>query len=163
MRVLERAIAAGTPVLGVCLGSQLIAKTLGARVYRNSAPEIGWFDIHFTQAADSDLLFTGLNRAETVFHWHSYTFDLPAGAELLARSDRTDRQAFRFGRSVYGLQFHLEVTAEMIINWCEEDRNCGDVRELSALPDPWRNRNRMNQVAQQVFGRWCDLLSPKLR
>lgn len=163
MRVLECAIAAGTPVLGVCLGSQLIAKTLGARVYRNTAPEIGWFDIHFTQAAEGDPLFTGLNGTETVFHWHSDTFDLPAGAELLARSDRTERQAFRYGRLAYGLQFHLEVTPEMIVNWCEEDRNCGDVRELNALPDAWTNRNRMNQVAQQVFGGWCDLLAPNPR
>lgn len=160
-RVLERAIAAGTPVLGVCLGAQLIARTLGAPVYRNTEPEIGWFDIHFTQAAHSDPMFTGLNGVETVFHWHSDTFDLPAGAELLAHSERTERQAFRYGRSVYGLQFHLEVTAAMIVNWCQEDRNCGDVRELSALPDPWTNSNRVNQLAKQVFGRWCDLISPR--
>jgi GMP synthase (glutamine-hydrolysing) len=159
MRIIEGAIAAQKPVLGVCLGSQLIAKTLGAPVYRNTAPEIGWFDIQFTPAGASDPLFAGLNEAETVFHWHSDTFQLPAGAELLARSERTERQAFRYGRAVYGLQFHLEVTAEMIVNWREEDLNCGDVRELSALPDPWANRHRVDQVAKQVFGRWCDLLS----
>jgi GMP synthase (glutamine-hydrolysing) len=163
LRLIERAIATGTPVLGVCLGAQLIAKTLGAPVYRNAQPEIGWFDVEFTQAANSDPVFTGLNGGETLFHWHSDTFGLPSGAELLARSKLTERQAFRYGHSVYGLQFHLEVTAQMIVNWCEEDENCGDVRELSALPDPWTNRNRVDRVAQQVFGRWCDLLSPRLR
>jgi GMP synthase (glutamine-hydrolysing) len=163
LRLIERAIATGTPVLGVCLGVQLIAKTLGAPVYRNTAPEIGWFDVEFTQAAESDPLFAGLNDRETLFHWHSDTFDLPSGAELLARSELTERQAFKYDRAVYGLQFHLEVTPRMIVNWCEEDENCGDVRELSALPDPWANRSRIDRVAQQVFGRWCDLLSPRPR
>lgn len=160
MRVLERAMTAGMPVLGICLGSQLIAKTLGAPVYRNTAPEIGWFDIHFTGAAGKDPICSGLNSVETVFHWHSDTFDLPAGAELLASSERTQRQAFRCGDSIYGLQFHLEVTAQMIADWCRGDQNCGDVRELEALPDPCMNRTRVDQIAQQVFGRWCDLLSP---
>jgi hypothetical protein len=57
------------------------------------------------------------------------------------------------------LQYHLEITAPMIVSWCREDQNCGDVRELTALPDPWRNRHRLNQVARQVFGQWCDLLT----
>lgn len=163
LRLIEHAIAAGKPVLGVCLGAQLIAKTLGAPVYRNTQPEIGWFDVEFTQAAKSDPVFTGLNDRETLFHWHSDTFDLPSGAESLARSELTERQAFRYGHSVYGLQFHLEVTAQMIVHWCEVDANCGDVRELSVAPDPWTNRNRVDQLAQQVFGRWCDLLSPRPR
>jgi GMP synthase (glutamine-hydrolysing) len=125
MRVMERAIAAGIPVLGVCLGAQLIAKTLGAPVYRNATQEIGWFPIHLTEAAEADPVFAGLHPVETVFHWHSDTFDLPAGAELLARS--------------------------------------GDARELSALPDPRVNRNRLDQVSRLVFGQWCDLLQPGAR
>jgi GMP synthase (glutamine-hydrolysing) len=163
MRVMERAIAAGIPVLGVCLGAQLIAKTLGAPVYRNATQEIGWFPIHLTEAAEADPVFAGLHPVETVFHWHSDTFDLPAGAELLARSERTERQAFRYGRMVYGLQFHLEVTARMIEDWCQQDENCGDARELSALPDPRVNRNRLDQVSRLVFGQWCDLLQPGAR
>jgi GMP synthase (glutamine-hydrolysing) len=158
MRLIERAMTAETPVLGVCLGSQLIAKTLGAPVYRNAAPEIGWYDIKLTDAAERDAMFGELNPVETVFHWHSDTFDLPAGADLLARSERTERQAFRYGRVIYGVQFHLEVTPQMIVNWCEQDQNCGDVRELSALPDPWVNRQRLDCVSQLVFGRWCDLI-----
>jgi GMP synthase (glutamine-hydrolysing) len=158
MRLIERALAAETPVLGVCLGAQLIAKTLGAPVYRNTAPEIGWYDITLTEAAGSDALFAGLDPVEKVFHWHSDTFDLPAGAALLARSERTERQAFRYGRVVHAVQFHLEVTPQMIVDWCVQDHNCGDVRELSALPDPLVNRQRLDSVSQLVFGRWCDLL-----
>jgi GMP synthase (glutamine-hydrolysing) len=159
MAVIDRAVALGTPVLGVCLGAQLIARTLGARVYRNAQREIGWFDIHLAAGAASDPVFSGLRESETVFHWHSDTFDLPVGAELLARSDRTERQAFRYGRALYGLQFHLEVTPQMIVNWCMEDENCGDMRELNAPPDPQFNRMRLNEIARLVFGQWCDLLS----
>jgi GMP synthase (glutamine-hydrolysing) len=158
MGVIERALTAGTPVLGVCLGAQLIAKTLGARVYRNAEREIGWFDIHLAKGAASDPVFTGLRHSETVFHWHSDTFDLPAGAELLARSDRTERQAYRYGRTCYGMQFHLEVTPQMIVDWCVQDENCGDMRELGAPPDPQFNRMRLNDIARLVFGQWCDLL-----
>jgi GMP synthase (glutamine-hydrolysing) len=157
MRAMERAIRAGTPVLGVCLGSQLLASTLGARVYRNTAPEIGWFGIELSQAAHSDPVFTGLSSTETVFHWHNDTFDLPMGAVLLARSERTERQAFRYGRAVYGLQFHLEVTPRMIVDWYEEGEACG---ETCGAANPWTNRRRLNQAARQVFGQWCDLFSP---
>jgi GMP synthase (glutamine-hydrolysing) len=159
MGAIERAVAAGKPVLGVCLGAQLIAKTLRARVYRNAEREIGWFDIHLANGAACDPLFAGLRQSETVFHWHGETFDLPAGAELLARSDRTERQAFRYGSKCYGLQFHLEVTPGMIVDWCVQDENCGDVRELSASPDPQYNRKRLSEVARLVFGQWCELMS----
>jgi len=158
MGVIEHALTAGTPVLGVCLGAQLMASALGARVYRNAEREIGWFDIHLAPGAASDPVFAGLRQSETVFHWHSDTFDLPAGAELLARSDRTERQAFRYGRVWYGIQFHLEVNPPMIVDWCLQDQNCGDMCELSAPPDPQFNRTRLNEIAKLVFGRWCDLL-----
>ena len=140
----------------------MIARTLGARVYRNAIKEIGWFDIQLTQAGAADPVFNGLNPKETVFHWHSDTFDLPAGTVLLARSDRTERQAFKYGKAVYALQFHLEVTDQMIVNWCRQDENCGDARELRAQPDPRANRNRLNHIAQLVFEQWCDLL-PRTR
>ena len=107
-----------------------------AGVSQYSAPEIGWFDIHLTDGAAIDPVFTGLDPVETVFHWHSDTFDLPAGAELLARSDLRSGKPSDTG-AVYGLQFHLEVTPRMIVDWCVQDENCGDVRELSAPPDPW--------------------------
>ena len=158
MCAIERSIEKGTPVLGVCLGAQLIARTLGAPVYRNTAPEIGWFDIHLAQAAFSDPVFTGLDPVETVFHWHDDTFDLPAGAELLARSERTARQAFRYESTTYGLQFHLEVTPRMIVDWYQEIQQCGQAPGIIAPPHPWRNRTRVKQTARLVFGQWCDLL-----
>jgi GMP synthase-like glutamine amidotransferase len=149
------AISRGVPVLGVCLGAQLIAKALGAKVQPNRASEIGWFELQFTAAASGDPLFDGLHAAK-VFHWHSETFDLPPGAELLASSELCTNQAFRIGDRVYGMQFHLEVTPAMIADWCLQDENCGDVRELTSIPDPYYDSARLAELAMRVFGSWCD-------
>ncbi len=146
------------PVLGICLGAQLIAKALGARVYRNATKEIGWFDIHLTEAGQSDPLFAGLDPTEMVFHWHGETFDLPEGATWLAYSERCRHQAFRANENILALQFHFEVTPEIIADWCEQDANCGDVRELEAPIDPRRNAPRLAQISNIVFARWCALL-----
>jgi GMP synthase-like glutamine amidotransferase len=155
---IRQAVELGKPVLGVCLGSQLIAKALGARVYRNPVKEIGWFDIHLTAAGLQDGLLGELSPCETVFHWHGETFDLPRGSEWLAYSDACRHQAFRIERNVYGLQFHLEVTPEMISDWCEQDANCGDVRELDAPIDPHCNADQLARLSSVVFGHWCELL-----
>jgi GMP synthase-like glutamine amidotransferase len=151
MGVIEHAVAAGKPVLGECLGAQLIATALGARVYRNAEREIGWFDIHLAKGAASDPVFTGLRQSETVFHWRSDPFDLPTGAALLARPDPTERQAFDMGARFYGMQFRLEVTPQMIVDWCVQDDNCGDMRELSATRSTVRP-DAMTGVARLVFG-----------
>jgi GMP synthase (glutamine-hydrolysing) len=151
LQLISQAVARRQPILGVCLGAQLIAKALGAKVYRNAVKEIGWFDVHFTEAAARDPLFAGLGPAETVFHWHGETFDLPPAAEWLAWSKACRNQAFRAGAAVYGLQFHLEVTPKMIEDWCAQDANCADV-------DPRRNAARLAALSSVVFGRWCDLL-----
>jgi GMP synthase-like glutamine amidotransferase len=158
-QVMRQAVERSQPVLGICLGSQLLAKALGARVYRNPTKEIGWFDIHLTEAARQDDLFAGLNGTETVFHWHGETFDLPSGATWLAYSEACLHQAFRLNGNTYGLQFHLEVTPEMIMDWCQQEANCGDVHELAAPVDPYRNRERLAQLSRLVFGRWCGLLT----
>ncbi|HZT30808.1 MAG TPA: type 1 glutamine amidotransferase [Bryobacteraceae bacterium] len=157
---LAQAIASGKPVLGVCLGAQFIAKALGAKVYRNAVKEIGWAPVYWTEAARRDRLFGGLERPETVLHWHGETFDLPPGAELLARSDNCRNQAFRVGDRVYGLQFHLEATPEMVADWSEQEVNCADVRELATPIDPQCHAARLAELSAIVFGRWCDLLRP---
>ena len=146
-------------MLGVCLGAQLIAKALGASVYRNPVKEIGWFEIEVTGEGAADPLFAGVGPRETVFQWHGETFDLPPGARWLASSTACCHQAFRIGSSAYALQFHLEVTPEMIADWCSQDMNCGDMREVRAPIDNARNAARLTALAQQVFGRWCDLLA----
>jgi GMP synthase (glutamine-hydrolysing) len=157
MELIRHAMVRRQPVLGICLGAQLIARALGATVRRNSVREIGWFDLRFTAAGEADRLFHGLS-AETVFHWHGETFDLPPGAELLASSDLCRNQVFRIGETVYALQFHLEVTPEIIADWCIQDENCGDVRELSSPVDPFFNAPRLAELSLQVFGNWSEML-----
>ncbi|MSR21985.1 MAG: amidotransferase [Gemmatimonadetes bacterium] len=123
-RFIRDCMEAGTPVLGVCLGAQLIASAMGAPVYPNSEREIGWFPIRASEpraserraperpaserAGDSHFRFPS---SVEVFHWHGETFDLPPGAVHLARSVGCENQAFQLGGSVIGLQFHLETTA----------------------------------------------------
>jgi len=156
--LIARAVERGQPLLGICLGSQLIARSLGADVHRNAENEIGWFDIEFTEGAVRDPLFAGIPGPATVFHWHSDTWELPPGAELLAQSQACRNQAFRAGRNIYGLQFHLEVTPAMIADWQAQDENCGDVCELSGPIDPYAQSVRQMELSNLVFGRWCKLL-----
>lgn len=118
--VLRDAIASDVPVLGVCLGAQLIASALGARIYPNAVKEIGWFPIHSLKNSES--LF-GFPSECIVFHWHGETFDLPDGATLLARSDACENQAFQLKRNVIGLQFHLEMTPDSALAIVENCRH----------------------------------------
>ena len=158
---IREAAARGQPVLGVCLGAQLIARSLGSRVYRNDTKEIGWYDIRLTPAAAHDKVFAGIRDQETAFHWHAETFDLPPGAVLLASSERCRHQAFRVGANIYGLQFHPEVTPEMIADWCQQDANCGDVLELDGPIDPHLHASRLAELSHLIFGRWCELINAR--
>ncbi|HLP05672.1 MAG TPA: type 1 glutamine amidotransferase [Paludibacter sp.] len=108
---IRQAIEKNKTVTGICLGSQLIAEVLGARVYPNKQKEIGWFNISGTEKALKHPLFSLFESEFPVFHWHGDTFDLPDGSELLYSSSATANQAFIFRNKVLGLQFHLEATA----------------------------------------------------
>jgi GMP synthase-like glutamine amidotransferase len=105
------AVLRGLPVLGVCLGAQLIAAAMSGRVYRNSLSEIGWFPVRAAAIPEGNFGFPGECPA---FHWHGETFDLPAGAVLLAESEGCRNQAFQLNRNTIGLQFHLEITPESV-------------------------------------------------
>jgi len=126
-RFIREAIDSAVPVLGVCLGAQLIAAAAGAGVYRNPETEIGWFPIYGIPASDSSVF--GFPPQVDVFHWHGETFDLPPGAIRIAKGDTCENQAFQLGRSVIGLQFHLETTPQTA---GELVSHCGD--ELTPSP-----------------------------
>ena len=122
-RFIKEAIARGKPVFGVCLGAQLIANAMGARVYANAEKEIGWFPIHRVDKPRAGDAFQ-FPKDSLVFHWHGETFDLPAGAIPLARSEGCENQAFQLGHKVIGLQFHLETTpqgAKDLVGKCRDE------------------------------------------
>jgi GMP synthase-like glutamine amidotransferase len=119
-RIIRAAIDEAVPILGICLGAQLIAATLGTPVFHGPVKEIGWSPISITPHGQVDSLLGYLPENATVFQWHSDGFDLPAGAIRLASSAHYSTQAFRVGKTVYGLQFHLEVTPRMIERWIDE-------------------------------------------
>ena len=158
LEALEIALARQIPILGICLGAQLLAKAAGGNIYRNHNKEIGFYDVHLTNEGRADPILGKLNATECVFHWHSDTFDLPAGAKLLATSSLTRNQAFRIGESAYGLQFHPEVKPEMIAQWCTEDVNCGDMAEIEKPFDPSHNAARLSEVAEIIFRSWIQLV-----
>ncbi len=114
---LREAVRWNVPTLGICLGAQLLAKALGAEVYCSPRSEIGWFQIELLASAAEDRLLNGRGPEETVFHWHNDTFDPPPGAVRLARSTACPQQAFRVGKSAYGLQFHAEMGPELMETW----------------------------------------------
>jgi len=121
-RFIRDFIENGKPVLGICLGAQLIASAIGASVYPNRVKEIGWFPIQRVSSTDSSIF--RFPTSLEVFHWHGETFDLPSGAILLAKSTACENQAFQLGRSVIGLQFHLETTPEAareIVSNCHDE------------------------------------------
>ncbi len=118
---LSKAIHSGKPVLGICLGAQMIARALDAKVYPGRQKEIGWFPIQLSEAGKKDRLFRAINDfSPVVFQWHGDTFDLPKGATLLASSHLFPHQAFKCGDSVYAFQFHIEVTRDMICDWIKK-------------------------------------------
>lgn len=157
MAIIEAAAQAGKPVLGICLGAQLIAHAAGARVFRNPVKEIGWAPVYWTETAQHDPLLHGLQNPEMIFHWHGETFDLPAGAEWLAYTEACRHQAFRLGENLWGLQFHLEVTPEMIADWCAAPENQADLKDAPGSVDASAHSARLAEMARLVFGRWAGL------
>jgi GMP synthase (glutamine-hydrolysing) len=119
-RIIRAAIDEGIPILAVGLGAELLATALGAAVYDGPVKEIGWHSISLLPHGQADRFLGYLSESATVFQWHGGGFDLPRGAVRLASSLNYNNQAFRVGKSIYGLQFHLEVTARMIERWVYE-------------------------------------------
>lgn len=111
-KFIKESISVGKIVIGICLGAQLIASALGAKVYKNDLKEIGWFPVNLTPSAKMSAVFNHLPDTINAFHWHGETFDLPEGAVRMAGSAACVNQAFSIGTSIFGFQFHLETTEE---------------------------------------------------
>jgi len=162
LALIEAALRGNQPILGVCLGAQIVAHALGANVVKNPAgKEIGWHTSRLESAAHDDLLLHGLPGTFTPFHWHGDIFDVPAGAVSLSSSDKTPCQAFRFRENVYALQFHLESTraniaamAEAFARELEKEKIDGAqlvVGCAAHLP-------ALERFGALVFARWAEMV-----
>lgn len=163
-RAIREAVSAGVPYFGVCLGSQLLASALGARVYLGPEPELGVIPVFLCEAARHDPVFRGLPPDLEVFQWHCDTFTLPDGATRLARSPRYENQAFRYGEVAYAIQCHLETTLEEVQDWFATWPSLGETFEgrygqgsFEAFLDEYATSiPRLRASARQLFRRWLE-------
>jgi GMP synthase (glutamine-hydrolysing) len=123
MQLIEEALKKNIPILGICLGAQMLANVLGAEVRQSTKKEIGWYDINLTEQGLKDPVLSHFQQTEKIFQLHGDTFDIPKTAVHLASSELFRGQAFRYGEKVYGLQFHLEVDQAMIHRWLDNKKN----------------------------------------
>ena len=117
---LRTAVEQDIPVLGICLGGQMLANVLGGAVKKHTITEIGFSEVQCTDEGKRDPLYEGLAGHQLVYQWHEDTFAIPPGAVRLATSEKTENQAFRYGRSAYGIQYHVELTPAMLDTWLHE-------------------------------------------
>ena len=160
MRLIESALADHRPVLGVCLGSQLLAQVLGSKVSAGPSTEIGWHRVRLSESGRRDPLWAGASVEFQGFHWHGDVFDVPPDCESLASSDLTACQAFRSGTSAYGILFHMEVTESLIVllavifpdELAQVGGNIGELRRGAREHLPV-----LSSVGERFFGGWARL------
>lgn len=162
--LIEQALKKEIPILGICLGSQILAHTLGAHVRKHTEREAGWHPIELTNHGAQDPLLAHFQNKETVFQMHGDTFDIPSGALHLAKSDVCEGQAFRYGDKAYGLQFHLEVDRAMIERFLRVPENRREMEELNGKhvmdkmeEDTKHHLHRSVELSQRTFSEFVKL------
>ncbi len=164
MKVIEQAMKKNIPVLGICLGAQMIASVLKADVKPHHKKEIGWSEINVTSHGREDRLLSHFQKSEKVFQLHGDSFDVPKSAVHLASSPVCEGQAFRYQQKVYGLQFHLEVDETMILRWLtlravkdEIKKYFGDMPSDQIITDTGAHIMRSLDLSIQTFQKFVDL------
>lgn len=153
--LIRRVVEQGSPYLGICLGGQLLAAALGARVESHRWEELGTLEVELTEEGQKDRLFAGIGAAFATFQWHHDSFDIPQKAVLLATSPACPHQAFRIGPCAWGTQFHPEVTGEIIRDWCAWDP-ATKARSAELVAD-WRAKEEGYQrTARQILVNFLD-------
>ncbi len=161
--LIKEALKNRRPTLGLCLGAQLMAKAAGAKVYPGARKEVGWYTVDLTDKGRSDGVFRGLEAGFAVFQWHGDTFDIPVGGVRLAGSAMFRNQAFSIGAVGYAIQFHLEVTYQMVSDWMKryEDELAslkGEVDPEAVLRDSERLIPALNRRAAVLCSNFVGLL-----
>lgn len=160
-KFIEKAIGHGKMILGVCLGAQLLADVLGAKVKRNQEKEIGWHPVTLTEDGETSKVFSVLPREFIPFHWHGDTFEIPRGAVKTAQSDGCPNQAFEYEGRTIGLQFHLESTAEGIkrlVENCQSEIRTG---KYIQSPDEMLSQDRALDGLGALMTRFLDAMENK--
>jgi GMP synthase (glutamine-hydrolysing) len=162
--LIEQALKRDIPVLGICLGSQILAHTLGAHVRKHKEKEIGWCQVSLTEAGREDPLLSHFRQKEHLFQMHGDTFDIPKGAEHLASSEICHGQAFRYGEKAYGLQFHLEADRAMLDRFLRQPENRAEVEAFGGKDAIARMEGetekylaRSVELSKQAFRTFLDL------
>jgi len=166
--VILEAIQKEMPTLGICLGAQLIASALGAKVEPSAQKEIGWYDVSLTEEGKTDPVLTHFKPTQPIFQWHSDTFEVPKGAVHLASSSICQNQAFRYGPRTYGFQFHLEVDAPMVSRWLEipsmkAELEKGKFDSEQIKKDTKKYIVSAQELGDKTFSRYIDLFGTKKR
>jgi GMP synthase (glutamine-hydrolysing) len=146
IELIRRCVEAEYPVVGICLGGQMMARAMGSRVERNGIHEVGWFPIEVTEEGRKDPILGAAGSNPTVYHWHGDTFHLPEGATLLARSKACPRQAYRIGDKAYGFQFHPEADHQLVGDWLDVE---GVEEEIRATQKTHGTRTVQNAKTQR--------------
>jgi len=160
---IQKILKAGVPYLGICLGSQLLAKAAGARVVKSPVKEIGWYRVQKCQLAKNDRLFDGFCEETPIFQWHGDMFQIPSNGELLASADGCPHQALKVGKNAYGLQFHVEVTDKSIKEWCEEycenDLPGREDHAKSMMEDYWKYKQAFDAQARKLYQNFLNIIN----
>ncbi len=160
LKMIPQAIELKIPLLGVCLGAQLLAKALKSKITKLPQKEIGWYPLHLGLSCAKDNLFGGLSGPVMMFQWHGESFEIPSGAVHLAKSDLCPNQAFKYTDRVYGLQFHCEMTDSMIRDWVEKGKN--EIEEAGLSPEFILEKTpkylpTLRHWATQIANKWLSL------
>lgn len=161
--IIREALDRDMSILGICLGAQLLAKALGGSVARNARREIGWYDVELTAAGRNDPVLEAFAARQEVFQWHEDGISLPPDVDLLAGSEVSPVQAFRYGEHAYGFQFHLEASLPLIERWLTVPDHQATLSEEAGSIDAVEIRNRAEEaigplqlLSRETFGRWID-------
>lgn len=160
---IQKVLKQEIPFLGICLGSQLLAKAAGAKVGKSPLKEIGWYHVTVTPEGKKDPLFRNFREDDPIYHWHGDMFEIPTGATLLATAEGCPHQALKIGRNAYGLQFHVEVTDKSIKEWCDE--YCQN--DLPGRPEHakvmmegyWKHKAAFDRQANTLYRNFMDIVN----
>ena len=159
---IQKVLKEGVPFLGICLGSQLLAKAAGAKVVSSPVKEIGWYQIQICEVGKRDSLFDGFREEVPVYHWHGDMFQLPSNGRLLATAQGCPHQALKVGKNAYGLQFHVEVTDKSIREWCDEycenDLAGRKDHAKSMMEDYWKYKKAFDAQAQRLYQNFLGII-----